>query len=260
MNCLPDNELIELAFARLGQRPRTPASQKTNSHVQNCPVCSARLAQYLTMLKGVRKCLGETPTANTECLEDEVIAAYLDDELDTGAREEAEAHFASCQECLRQLRELAQCVQDVEESPAEQALMFAVEIGKRALRMLAAPDDGFLLGEQTPVPSLAPGDTNHVLCWTQRVGELELWLRLIRVDDAHVTLRIAGAPDGPSLAGVRFNLRSDNEIVQSELIPREGAFTLHSLEIGPYDVELCLPKPVVLHLNLRKEVLSSQED
>ncbi len=253
MNCLPESELLDLAFERLGRRPSHATSGGAGSHVERCPACKARLVEYTGMLAGVKKRLDETPPDQAACLDDEIIAAYMDDKLDAPAREEAEAHFASCQNCLRQLRELAQCMEDLEDSPGQAALTFVVEVGRRVLRMLATPDEGFSPAEQAPAPALAPDDTQHVLCWTQRVDELELELRLVRVDDTHVSLRVAGTAGGPSLAGVRFNLRSGDDIVQSEPIPEDGAFMLHGLEIAPYALEFRLPRPVVLHLNLRPD-------
>ena len=255
MNCLSEHQLIELALQRFSDAPDAGGEAAWNAHVESCTTCRKRLGQYLMALDGVRRGLPASQTGTGPCLDGETIAAYADGALDDAAREEAEAHFARCARCLRQLHDLSESLNDVQQAGWRDVVGFALEIGRHGLRLLSAPASGFRFAETAQPQMLAreQADMERALSWSQRFDACELLFNLVRLDDRHVSLTLRGAPDTSPLAGCQFTLRAGGRIIQSESVPEDGALTLHSLEADAYDLELHLPETVAFHLDLQQE-------
>ncbi len=235
MKCLSKEELI-LALGSDGTLD--PGEPHVHEHVAHCAACRALLEEYRSVLALTARIFDEEVFEETHYwVDDNLIAGYIDNNLDEDVREQVERHIAGCPRCANQLSELAEYMKAV--GPREQGLTFALKIMRNGLSMLRHPASGFHSGEAAPVLLGAEdGDTRPVLAWSQDIDDLRLDFSAVHVDDEHVSLAVNIYKLVSDRMPTRLSLWENGELVQSECLSDCGGLVLQNLRAASYRAEI----------------------
>ena len=248
MICPSQEKIIEFALRQTCGEPISSEWRHIEQHLPQCPACTARVREYTQAIHGARHAFPVHAPSGQPCLDDNVLAAYVDHTLPREERDAVEEHLAACQACLRSVAELARLTESHSESPAESPslIQYVVQVAKDGLRLLSLPEQGFSLLPYAAMQALGPNehreDGSPVQQWIQSEGELALHFTLRQVDDRHVNMDLAFPGETPCPSGVRLQLYQEGHLLQSEEFSEEGRISLQNLSIENYDGQIRIPR------------------
>jgi len=255
MTCPNHSELIEFAFALAKQADMPPSGRHLSEHVAQCEDCKQELRNSLDMLGLLDAVLADNALTPTQpCLDDNVIAAYVDGRLSRAERDAAECHMAGCQRCLRQLADLSRLLEEVADSNPS-ILRFVIRVVQNGLRIFEHPVEGFSPVKLAPVSVLSADAEAQIspanaLAWCQITGPFSIRFGLTQDADGFFTLTISAKEDSAPSAGGQFTLRREGRIVQSETLNNDGRAAFPELEAGIYDADIAFPSGRRLKMRL----------
>lgn len=251
MNCPSRDELAELAFlAAKGEESKPPFGE----HLSECPSCAPVYSEYCrivdALISAARSADDEDKTS--PCLNDNLLAEYVDHALNAEDQRSVELHLASCLACIRDLLALHELVESTDSQTS--VLTFVVGLAKKGLEVLSHPPEGFTPLQASPVPVLdgkSAGTLHKSTAWTQRAGDYAFQFRVNQEEGARASVLVGlESGDGVSADGLRLTLRYDGSIVQSEALAADKATTLAGLHLKDYTLSVTLPGGESLPFNL----------
>ncbi len=243
-------ELVELAFVLSNGEELASDQAEAAQSLQESEYDLREVGEYRRVLGLVREALAAAPPPEAACvgpcLDDDTVAAYVDDALVPRARVAAEVHFAQCPSCLEQLSELAGLVREAPASYEPRSILtYVLEIARQGIRLLSHPEGGFSLLEPAPVAVLGSeskcSEAQKCCTWRQYFGVYSVLISVVQANEERVDVSLAVSRDSEPVPKARITLRRDDHIVQSESTPESGRVCLLSLETGVYECEVRLP-------------------
>lgn len=211
----------------------------------------------------------------SDCLDDQMIAALLDAELEPAAEAALHAHLIECDACLERVTALGFGLQDearLDQLPAAPA---AVEAWARAMVAPPAPDprpplwqiairrlaDGIeaLAGSLQPMPALAVTvrsarpDQSAPLRYQLEAHGIQFELCLTPVDLRRTALSVALSQ--PPHGGCRIELEREGALVSSVAVDQRDA-RVAELDAGQYLLRIMLSRSSAIELPIRLEAQS----
>jgi hypothetical protein len=197
-------------------------------------VGEADQAAFRRYAASLRVAADQASPCDRPCLDDNLLAEYVDGVLGRADRGEVERHLAACPTCLDEAVSLASLVHEV--VPAPPLTEVALHLVGRGLHWLSRPAEGFSEEALSPVPVLSAATTEApARRWTQTVGDTTLRFTASMPEHELLTL-VVETVEAPS--GARLALWLDGSMVESRPVGGDGCCTLRHLTPGNYTVEL----------------------
>jgi hypothetical protein len=155
----PSKEVLaELALALAHNAPLTRQMEAAAACAEETPEVKARLQDYLKIIETSRKVFAR-PRVDADAratIDDNLLAEYVDGQLDQADRERVEAMLARDPESLRDGMELAALAREVvDQHPS--VIEYVIGVAAKGLKMLIHPETGFTFETPEPVPVLGGG-------------------------------------------------------------------------------------------------------
>lgn len=245
MNHSSLNEIIETAIEIA---EGSPVSERAVAVVDRCnknPDEKELLESYiktaglLSELTHARD--GKIP--KPECLDDNDLADFVDNALDTRDLGRIEHHLAHCAYCRGELITLHRTLRIVQKSVPD-IVEFVLRVARKGVELLRFPPVGFSSVQLSPAPVLGvPENENQeklpaACAWKQVIEPFEVDFSAVHVDDDHVDLRLSILLHASPGQGTYLTLYKDGRLIQSEQVSADGRINLHNLQCGRYDAEL----------------------
>ena len=198
--CPGQEVLTELAFALANNEKLSSLLKSAAEHIAQCDACKRCVDEHIDFIGAAKQLLAASETEpGSDCLDNNILAAYVDGTLSVVMREKTEAHMAQCQYCVRQLAGLAVTMERVESDCEDGAastpspVQYVVALIRTGLKLIAHPSDGFTPLPLAPVQVLGPDATTlQGNCgWVQTLGPYRFSTLIASEHTESVTLTIS---------------------------------------------------------------------
>jgi anti-sigma factor RsiW len=229
MMCPDTAEITALAFALANGDVADRGQMALLRHAGACPECQRDLQETQALVQRFRA--ADRGEATGTCLSDNALAELVDGVLTPVEQETAERHLAHCGKCLTEYVDLAKLVGEVAAPrPAEVVL----RLFHKGLQILGNVEHSPL----QPVQVLDDRLEEQACRWIQREEGLELEFTAYHTSLRTLNLAVAVADTGDFQPPLRLNLRRENHLYQSEMLPESGQTAIDDLSAGVYQVQV----------------------
>lgn len=242
MPCLTEAALSDLTLMKLSQVPSVPSTNEAHAHIQSCPKCTKEWAHHLRIAQGIATAALEF---NAElagpCLDENVLAEFVDRVLDNSERDAVMHHLAHCQSCVAQVAELTSIMEEVH--PTTWSYWFKRVADKITLPV--HPAQGFMPLSHEPAMVLEHrNDEQTVLSWTQETGDCSVQFDLHELKQSLYAIQLTVRTDSIPLDKCSLVLRVNGNILQAQPLQQTGRIKLDDLSAQCYEIEIVSPEGV----------------
>lgn len=171
------------------------------------------------------------------CLDDNLLAEFVDGVLHPDDLPETEGHLAHCGSCLQKAVTLAQWTEELAPAPAWPQVV--VGMMRKGLQLLAFPESGFTRRELTAVPVLSSGAAEQAAAvWSLADGEMLAEFAITTDGSGVATLCVKFQAAGIPVREGRVSLRLEEALLESLPLPATGEVCFRDLTPGSYVLEL----------------------
>lgn len=176
-------------------------------------------------------------TDREACLDDNTLAEFVDGVVPEHMLPEVEQKLAHCGACLHKALELAHLANELAPPPSLPAVVIAFV--KQGFKILSHPLQGFDALELQPVAMMSGEDGQaRARCWSQVQGDYQGVFTMAADKAGAVSLHVRFLRNGSPAAGSRIALRSQDLLLESQMLPESGEHFFLNLSPAPYAVEV----------------------